>query len=108
MALQAGRLRHTATILQNIQSRNKIGQLVSQWQEYTKVWCEFVPLSVNSIITAQATNNQIVARCVIRYRQDITSGMRLVHNGITYQIDGLPLPDPKTGRQYLTLMLKTL
>lgn len=106
--MQAGRLRHTATILEQTQSRNKIGQVVSQWQEYTKVWCEFVPLSVNSIITAQATNNQITARCVIRSRNDIKSGMRLVHDGTTYQIDGSPLPDPKTGREYLTLMLKTL
>lgn len=106
--MQAGRLRHIATILEQTQSRNKIGQVVSQWQEYTKVWCEFVPLSVNAIIAAQSTNNQITARCVIRYRNGITSGMRLVHDDITYQIDGPPLPDPKTGRQYLTLMLKNL
>lgn len=106
--MQAGRLRHRVAILQQVQTKNKIGQVVSQWQEHTKLWCEFVPLSVNAIIFAQATNNQIIARCVIRYRSDITSGMRLVHDGITYQIDGLPLPDPKTGRQYLTLMLKNL
>lgn len=95
-------------MLQQVQTKNKIGQVVSQWQEQTKLWCEFVPLSVNTIIAAQSTNNQITARCVIRYRNDIRSGMRLVHDGITYQIDGPPLPDPKTGKQYLTLMLKTL
>lgn len=106
--MQAGRLRQRVTILQNIQTKNKIGQAISQWQEQTKLWCEFVPLSVNTIIAAQSTSNQITARCVIRYRNDIKSGMRLMHDGTTYQIDGPPLPDPKTGRQYLTLMLKNL
>jgi len=32
--------------------------------------------------------------------------MQISHNGLRYDIDGDPLPDADSGREYMTLMLK--
>ena len=70
------------------------------------LWASFESLSVKDILTAQAAGSEVEARCMLRYRNDIDSTMQISHNGRRYDIDGDPLPDADSGREYMTLMLK--
>ena len=127
MGLSAGKLRHRVTILSQktvtdtsatgapavnemgeILPVNEMGETVNEWQTFTTLWANFTPLSVKSVMEAQAAGNKTVARCVIRYRDDINSSMRVLYREKTYVIDGDPLPDAESGLDYLTLMLASV
>jgi len=106
--MQAGKLRQRvllqrAQLSQDAQS----GAAITQWQDAGEQWASIEPLSARDFIAAQSAQNQISARAVMRYRADIKAGMRLLHSGAIYQIEGV-LPDKQSGQEYLTLLLKTV
>lgn len=106
--MRAGKLRHVITLLKQTTEKNKIGEPIKTWKEYTKIWCEFIPLSTNAIITAQAAGNNMTARCIVRCRNDINSGMRIQWRGQTFNIIGMPIMDANTGQDHMTLMLASV
>lgn len=104
--MQASKLRQRITLLKPSQGASPTGANSKvTFADYATVWANIEPLSVRDVINAQAAGSQARVRCVVRYRRDITSAMRVRHDGKTYKIDGDPLPDKGTGREYLTLML---
>jgi len=106
--MQAGKLRHRVELQQVTNSQDpQSGANSETWQLFATVWASIEPLSARDFIAAQAAQNQISARAVIRYRPQITAGMRLIHNHATYHIEGA-LPDKHSGQEYLTLLLKTV
>ncbi|MFP6811885.1 MAG: phage head closure protein [Moraxella sp.] len=105
MALAAGKLRQRIIIRKQTDTPNDYGEPVGDWQDHLTLWADFKPLSVNAIVSSKAEGSKVVARCVIRYRRDIDETMQVIHEGTLYNIDGMPLPDDKTGKEYLTLML---
>ena len=107
--MRASELKHRITIRgYTTQQDPSNGEITTEWADIATIYAAIKPLSVKDKITAQAAGSEIAIRCVIRYRDDITSAMQIVHRGITYEIDGDPLPDPDTGREYLTLTLKRI
>lgn len=72
------------------------------------LWASFEPLSVKDILTAQAAGSEVEVRCMLRYRSDIDSTMQIENRGKRYDIDGDPMPDSKSGVEYMTLMLKSV
>lgn len=108
MAVKAGKLRHRVKIYKPVTKSGPLnGGSKPTWEHALTLWAEFTPLSVKDVINAKAADSQIRARCKLRYRKDITSKMRLEHMGLMYDIDGDPLPDDNSGREYITLMLKS-
>lgn len=103
--MKASKLRHRITILKMDNAKNDYGETTNAWQDYLTLWADFKPLSVNAIVSSKAEGSKVIARCVIRYRRDIDETMQVLHEGTLYNIDGMPLPDDKTGKEYLTLML---
>lgn len=104
MSIAAGRLRHRITIERPDRQRDPLtGEWIAVW---TPVWesvpAAIEPLSAREFIAAQAVQSEVTARIVIRYREGVTAAMRIVHNGQIYNIHGV-LPDPDSGRSYLTL-----
>lgn len=106
--MQAGELRHRVTIFGQTTTRSKTGAVKAEWQKIATVWAAIKPLSVKDVLTAGAVGSKTKAMAIIRYRTDITSQMQLEHNGKRYEINGDPLPDNKTGKEYLTLMLASV
>lgn len=104
--MKASKLRHRITIQELTGGRDADGDpIAEQWQDKLTVWASLEPLSVKDVLSAQTANSKTTARAVIRYRDGVTSAMRVLHRGQVYMIDGDPLPDPVSGREYLTLML---
>ncbi|MFT3850480.1 MAG: phage head closure protein [Propionivibrio sp.] len=60
------------------------------------------PLSVKDFIGAQSIRSEMSVRIVIRYRADLLPNMRFVaSDGTVYNPLGF-LPDPVSGREYIT------
>lgn len=74
----------------------------------TTVWASFEPLSEKDKLSVQAVGSEMVARSRIRYRDDITHDMVAEHRGEFFELDGDPLPDAKSGLEYLTVKLKRM
>lgn len=103
--MQAGKLRHRVMIQRRDKSQDPTtGEMVTDWVDHAMVWAAIEPLSAREFIAAQAGQSQITARATIRYIEGLNATMRLMHNGAAYNIEGV-LPDPKSGRHYLTLPL---
>ena len=106
MALDAGKLRHRLTLLEVTETQDsETGEMTETWSTFATLWGSFEPYSTKDYIAASSMQEQTMARAVIRYRSGVTSGMRVSFRGSTYNISGPPLPDPESGREYLTLML---
>lgn len=107
--MRASRLKQRVTVHKATATRSPMGGSSSQtWEPALTLWASIEPLSVKDVINAQAADSETRARCVLRYRTDITSKMRIEHRGKMYAIDGDPLPDDHSGLEHITLMLKSV
>lgn len=105
--MRAGQLRQRVMLQRNGRHQDPdTGEMISGWSNLTTnpIPCSVEPVSGREFIAGQATQNEITARIVIRYRDGITSAMRAVHRSVTYNIEAV-LPDKNSGREYLTLMV---
>jgi len=106
MGLHAGRLRHVIEIQECIQVQNvSSGGMVDRWQTVTgcsAVPAEIVYISGREFISSNAKQSEIVARITIRKRTGITTKMRIIGMGKTFDIQGI-LPDHETGNTWLTM-----
>lgn len=102
--MRAGDLRHRIQFQKLVSGMNPETHepLPGEWVDVVKVWAAIEPLSAREFIAAQAAQSEVVGRLVIRRRNDIKAQMRGVYRGQIYNIQGV-LPDPKSGREYLTL-----
>ncbi|MGL4683506.1 MAG: phage head closure protein [Hafnia alvei] len=101
--MQAGKLRHRVTLQARVQVQNQAsGAVETTWADVAILYAEVVPSSVREFVAAQATQNEITTRITIRYRDGVTPKHRIFFRGKIYNIEGV-LPDPKSGREYLTL-----
>ena len=77
----------------------------STWADYKKLWAKVTHLSGKDLIAAQANQSKVVARLKLRYREDITTEMRIIYKDKVYGIDSQALEDANTGYEYVTFLL---
>lgn len=107
--MRAGKIRHRIKVYQQSGGRSPTGAVLPPtWTLILTLWSAFEPLSVKDILAAQAAGSETIARCMLRYRSDIDSTMQIEYRGNRYDIDGEPMPDNRSGREYMTLMLKSV
>lgn len=75
------------------------------WTEFKKLWGKVEFLSVKDSINAKASGSLTTARLKLRKRSDITTEMRVLWDGYTFQIVSPPKPDNVNGKIYMTLEL---
>lgn len=103
--MQAGKLRHRVTIELLAETQDGTTGAISQaWSTVATVWAAIEPLSGREFLAAQANQAEVVARILIRYRDDVTAKMRVVHGARVYNIRAA-LPDKESGAEHLTLMV---
>lgn len=107
MSIQAGRLRHRIEIQHKVTPRDpatlEFGE--PEWQLFAKVWAEVSPLSARDLMAAQAAQSEATARMKIRYRPGVLPTMRILYRDEVYSIEGPALEDPKSGREYLSILV---
>ena len=107
--MRAGLLRQRIDIQRRGQTRDpKTHEVIDGWVDAWKACpASFEPLSAHDLIAAQAGQSEATARIVIRYRESVLSTMRILYRGQIYNIEGPPLPDKDSGREYLTIVVST-
>lgn len=100
--MRVGALRHLIDLQSKASTIDGNGDTVETWSPVAQVYAEIAPLSAREFIASQAIQSSVTTRITIRYRAGVLASMRLVHGSTIYNIAGV-LPDPKSGREYLTL-----
>lgn len=108
--MQSGKLPHRIVIEHQTEGDQDqdTGNVPIVWTEFTKVWGKLEALSTKDQLQAQAINSNMTGRCRIRYSgkaAQIDSTMRVLFRGKYWKIDGDPIPDNKSGLEWLTLNL---
>ncbi|RRW54814.1 head-tail adaptor protein [Pseudomonas fulva] len=105
--MRAGDLRHPIVIEHRAAARDPVTGEFGEptWQPFARTRAAITPLSSKDLIAAKAAQSEATARFVIRYRPGVLSTMRILCRGEVYSIEGPPLEDPVSGREYLTLLV---
>jgi len=108
----AGSLRHAIRIEELVTEVDSSGEAVQDavtgevsrsWQSIASPWAAILPSSGREFIAAQATQSKVTGKMIIRYRDGVTAGMRVVHNTKIFNIEAI-LSDTDSGIEYLTLL----
>ncbi|AGZ36531.1 MAG: phage head closure protein [Pseudomonas sp.] len=106
--MQAGKLRHRIDIEEFTQARDlDTGEFAEPaWvTKWPKCPARVEPLSSRDLVAAKAAQSEATARMVIRYRPGVLPTMRIIYRDEVYSIEGPPLEDDKSGREYLTILV---
>ena len=102
--MQPGRLDTRITIQRKTGGTDACGTpLPEAWQDYATVWANVRHLSGVESIKAGADVSVVSASIRIRWRHDVTAGMRVVAGASVYDIEAV-LPGPR--REYVDLQAK--
>lgn len=95
--MQAGRLNRLCVIQRRTGGTNDWGEpLPDGWETHATVWANVKHLSGSEAIKADSEVSTVRASIRIRYRSDVTAGMRVLIGVAVYQIEAV-MPD--TGRR---------
>ncbi|WP_434632010.1 phage head closure protein [Thermoanaerobacterium thermosaccharolyticum] len=100
--MNAGKLRHRATIQQLVNIDDGAGGSIETWQDIVTVWAAIEPLRGNERYTAQQVQSTLSRKVTIRYREGIKSQMRLTYKGRIFDI--VSAIDIKELHQWLELL----
>jgi SPP1 family predicted phage head-tail adaptor len=95
--MQSGKLRNQVTFQKRITRKDELGQSVDKWVDVCTVRAEIRDVSGKEYQASQAEQTLTDCKILIRYRKDITSDMRVLCNGIYYDIKAV-LEDVKRTR----------
>lgn len=101
--IESGDLKHRVNIEKPVYTQDTVtGAMVPDWQTQARVWAAIKPLSARELLAAAAAQSKVIAKAIIRFRDDIDATMRINHNGKIYIIEGL-LPDSDSGLEWITI-----
>lgn len=88
--MKIGRLRHLVDIEKQTETRSATGDVIVTWTAVASdVWAGIEPLRGREYFAAKQFNSEIEARIILRYRDDVTAKMRIVHGSDEYYIDSI-------------------
>ena len=107
MTTIAHKLRHRVTFEgPGLTQDPDTGEMIPGWTPvWTNVAASIEPLSAKDLIAAQSGQSEASARIVIRHRAGVLPTMRILHREQIYNIEGPALPDPRSGLEYLTILV---
>lgn len=102
MRLAAGDLDQRVTLQNVVTSRSATGAEVQTWQDVATVYAAVRPIRGREFFAAGETQSAVDVRVLIRYRDDVTREMRVVHRG--KPLDIVSVIDQDSRRESLELM----
>lgn len=84
--MRAGMLDRLISIQAKSEVKNEDGDLVKDWREIAKPWARKVDMSGRELEAAMAIHVAISVRFLVRYREDVRSGMRIALAGEFYHV----------------------
>lgn len=104
--MRAGDLRHRITIQKPpvTETRDSTGGVDESWETFATVWASKAHMTSREFFAAQKSNAETTDLFIIRYRDSITTKMRVLFGSRTYDIIGANDPDGR--RRELHLLCK--
>jgi SPP1 family predicted phage head-tail adaptor len=102
--ITAADLRHVIQLQRASEAPDGQGGTVKTWQTYASPRAKVSQISAREAVQLAAIRSPIVARCVIRWRADVTAADVVLFNGQRYAITGQPA-DLEFSRRWLVLDL---
>jgi SPP1 family predicted phage head-tail adaptor len=96
-------LPHRARIEQvTVSNPGTTGARTETWSVYAHPWGHFKTATVREFVEAGVTNSKVNASWTMRSRDatGVEQSMRLLFGDRTYNIEGGPLLDPRSGNEY--------
>lgn len=90
--MQSGTLNKRVKISQLLTgspATNELGEPNASWEELDTIWAAVEPLSGREFWAQQQVQSEIIAKIRIRYRDDVSVGMKAEYNGKTYMIKNI-------------------
>lgn len=107
MTLDAGSLNRRITVQKKGAGEDEWGTpLPNVWIDVCRPWASIKNLSGLGAIKADAEASVVKTSIRIRYRTDITAGMRVLHGSTVYDIKAV-LPDA-AGREFIDLVCEVV
>lgn len=104
--MRAGTLNTRISIRRQEQVKTGGGQVVGQWVEHAATWANVRFPSGSATIKAGTDVSLVRASIRIRFRDDIHSDMRVVTNGMVFDVQAV-LPD-LAGRAYVDMVCQSI
>lgn len=106
--LTAGALRHRIAIDRQVNTQSvTTGEMSTSWVEVAEsIPAAVTPISGRDFVQAAQLDSRITARITIRHRPGMNAAMRIRHDLTIYKIKAI-LPDPNSGREWLTLLVES-
>lgn len=96
-------LRDRVTIEMATRVGDGVGGAASSWIELATVWASVTPLTGREVATGERVEAHQGYRITIRYRNDVTTAMRVIWAGRTLNIRSLADPDGRMRWLELTV-----
>lgn len=97
--MRAGELRHRVDFQQKVVSQNALGAEVVTWQSQKRLWAKVWDVKADQSDVSDQQKNVVDTKIRVRYREDLSSTMRVVYQGNIYEILGFS--NPSGEREYL-------
>lgn len=104
--MNAGDLNNLVTIQSPQAGQDAIGQPLSGWSTFARVWADVRQYNGLEMIKAGAAVSVAKASIRIRYRTDVTNGMRVLVGETPYEVEAV-IPDV-AKRQFTDLVCKVV
>ena len=98
----AGQLRHCIKIQKQGEGVNEWGEPTSEWLKVCSPWADIRQPSGLSAIKADAQVSIVRTLIRIRFRKNVTAGMRVVHGADIYSVEAVLSVDGK--REFIDLV----
>ena len=106
--ITAADLRHVVELQRAAEAPDGQGGTVRTWRTYaTGVRARVAQISAREAVHLAAIRSPVVARCVIRFRADVTASDVILFNGHRYAISGEPV-DLEYRHRWLEIDLQGL
>lgn len=101
--LAAGRLDQPVTLQRRVVGKDAVGQPSTTWQDVATVWASVRPVRGRDFLAAAGQQATFDAQVQIRWRNDVTAGMRVLWGTQPLEIVGEPI-DADGARVLLELL----
>ena len=98
-AYDPGWLRHRVAIETATGTPDTAGGESLAWSTLATVWAHLEPNAADERIVADRLSGVVSHQVTMRWRDDVTGGMRIAYRGRTFRI--LAVGDPDESRRYL-------
>lgn len=101
VSFDPGWLRHRVVIEAPAASPDGAGGEIVTWQVVATTWAQIEPRAAGEEVRADRATGVVTHAVTLRFREDITGGMRVLYRGRRYRV--LTAHDPDARRRYVVL-----